>query len=120
MYIEKPDNISQEDWSEAWDDFNRGGKVKYEEQELIISKLGYDTKAIYENQPHKNLLAPNGITYDTCDDFHKGYGCQPFYKKDGVWYGMYELINKHNVPNEIIVSEKTKRTFGWFDTDLGI
>jgi hypothetical protein len=119
MLIPKPSHISQADWDEAWDEFNSKCRELHRMQEKIITELGYDTTAIYGNPP-KTLLAPNGVTYNTSDDFHNGYGCMPCYLKDGVWYGMYEVIEKHNIPDSTEVSEKTRMTFGWFDEDLGI
>lgn len=119
MLIPKPDFISQDDWDEAWKEFNSKYTELHLMQDKIINELGYDTKAIYE-KTHEKYLAPNGITYNNSKEFRDGYGCMPCFLKDGIWYGMSEVINKHNIPDSTEVSEKTRMTFGWFDNDLGI
>jgi hypothetical protein len=92
--------MSDEEWSAIWAAWNNEFTVKNTAQSEAIKALGYI--CLYGNDKQRGpYLAPNGVTYNTSDEFYIGYGCVPCYKKDGVWYGWWEIVQKHNLDYEM-------------------
>jgi hypothetical protein len=94
-YIPKPDNVSHETWNKYLEDWNTEWTHKYSIQRKALKELGYE---FVEHVPHKyKYLGPDGNTYIGPDKYKEKFGFMPGFRKDGVWYGHYETIEKHNL-----------------------
>ena len=111
-YIPKPDNIPKEVWATYWKEWDRCFKINYEAEQQFITDRGYKHTTVphhlrgthpayddcneYRTGP---FISPNGQSYETYEEFYEKTGQNPMLEKDGICYGLYEVLRKENWKN---------------------
>jgi len=99
-YIPKSDDISTDNWNKYWTDWDNEFTIKNELQSKAIKELGYE---LITHTPFKyEYLGPDGNIYIGAEAYQEKFKYVPGLRnKDGVWYGYYEVIKKHNLEFEM-------------------
>lgn len=106
MYMPKPDSIKQEEWDSAWAEWGVAVEKLHRMRYNVIKELGYDRTDFSHQGPFKSA---DGNVYETYNDFRSGHGYYPYWIKDGIWYGLYEIFKIYHLDTmKPKISDKTR------------
>lgn len=92
MFIPKPDHLTDQEWKEYWIEFNRCFEINWAHEQAFLKEKGYTFIPQQFTGPY---VAPNGKSYQTPEEYQQGHsGWYPCVMKDGICYGLYEVLYK--------------------------